>query len=376
LIAAGMNRAINGGEGGLQIRVAVENGVIVNAALTSTRPVNACSILVGRRINDAMILLPRLFSLCSVAQAVAGLIAAEAALGFTPAPAQVAARRLLVAAEALEQTVWRILLDWPRCVGAIPALDALKRVRPMLTSLRPLLFPSPGWNRIGGAELAPNHAELAAALDGIECVVNEAVLGDGRLEDRRSFERWLRTAMTPAAVTLRCVNDGHLAHFGRCAVMPLSEFDPNAIGETGALARLWLHPLMTALRADYGNGLLTRLTARVIESGVLVAELRSQALALSADPGMARAETVSGAGLGVVECARGRLIHRLVVAEGWVRDYNISAPTEWNFHPQGSLVCGLTGASVTPNTTIRQAIELLITALDPCVGFELVIEAR
>ena len=369
---------INGGEGRLQIRVTVENGVIVNVTLTSTRPLNACSLLIGRRLGDAITLLPRLFSLCSTAQAVAGLIAAETALGFTPAPAQVAARRLLVAAEALDQTVWRILLDWPRCVGAVSVLDPLKQLRRVLASLRPLLFPDPAWNRIGGAELTPNHAELAAALDAIESGVNEAVLGDGQWVDRRSFDHWLRTATTPAAVTLRFVDDIKLSNFGRCAVMPLSEFDANTIGETGALARRWRHPLITALRADYGNGLLTRLTARVIESSALIAELRNQALALSADSGIPLAETASrmGMGLGIVECARGRLIHRLVVAEGRVCDYHVLAPTEWNFHPQGSLVCGLTGAPVPVGTTLHQAIELLITALDPCVGFELAIEAR
>ena len=368
--------AINGGEGRLQIRVTVENRVIVNAALTSTRPIHACSLLVGRRIDDAITMLPRLFSLCGVAQAVAGLIAAEAALGFTPAPPQVAARRLLVAAEALDQTVWRILLDWPRCVGAVPVLEPLKRLRRMLTSLRPLLFPDPAWNRIGGARLTPNHVKLAAALGEIESGVNEAVLGGGQLDDRRSFERWLRTATTPAAVTLRFVDDGGLANFGRCAVMPLSTFDAGVIGETGALARLWLHPLITTLRADYGNGLLTRLTARVIESSVLVTELRDQVSMVSADPGMAPVEIASGIGLGWVECARGRLIHRLVVADGRVRDYHVLAPTEWNFHPQGCLMYGLAGASVTLGITVRQAVELLITALDPCVGFDLVIEAR
>jgi hypothetical protein len=368
--------AINGGEGRLQIRVTVENRVIVNAALTSTRPVNACSLLVGRRLDDAMTLLPRLFSVCSTAQAVAGLIAAEAALGFTPAPAQVAARRLLVAAEALDQTVWRILLDWPRCVGAAPALESLKRLRRRLASLRPLLFPDPAWNRIGGARLTPNHVELAVALGEIESGVNEAVLGGEQWDDRRSFERWLRAAMTPAAMTLRFVSDGNLASFGCCAVMPLSEFDADAIGETGALARLWLHPLVTVLRADYGNGILTRLTARVLETSVLVTELRDQTPAINTDPGMMLAEAASGMGLGRVECARGRLIHRLVVVEGRVRDYHILAPTEWNFHPQGCLVRGLVGASMTPGATVRQVIELLITALDPCVGFDLVIEAR
>lgn len=363
-----MNRAINGGEGRLQIRVTVENGVIVNVLLTSTRPVHACSILMGRRLDEAMMMLPRLFSLCSVAQAVAGLTAAESALSLTPAPAQIAARQLLVAAEALDQTVWRILLDWPRCVGAVPAINTLKRLRRMLGSLRLLLFPDPGWNRIGGAPLTPNHAELAAVLDEIESGVHQIVFGSRRLDHRRSFDDWLRTATTPAAVTLCFVDDRGLADFGRSAG------DESGNGETGALARLWRHPLIVALRADYGNGLLTRLAARVIECGILVAELRKQAIRINADPGMARVKTASGCGTGAVECARGRLTHQLTVAEGRVRDYQILAPTEVNFHHDGPLARGLAGASIPQGASLRQAAELLVTALDPCVGFELAVE--
>ncbi len=77
---------VGGGEGSLRIRVQVEAGVIVAVALSSTRPVGMSAALVGREIGAAMRLLPRLFSLCGVAQAVAGLAAAETALGFVPPP--------------------------------------------------------------------------------------------------------------------------------------------------------------------------------------------------------------------------------------------------------------------------------------------------
>lgn len=79
--------------------------------------------------------------------------------------------------------------------------------------------------------------------------------------------------------------------------------------------------------------------------------------------------------MGVVECARGRLVHRVAVAGGRVADYKILAPTEWNFHPEGPLARGLAGAWVGRETAaVRQSIEWLVTALDPCVGCDLVVE--
>ncbi|MFO7640157.1 MAG: nickel-dependent hydrogenase large subunit [Candidatus Competibacteraceae bacterium] len=393
----GIGGAAGSVEGGLRIQVVVEDEIITAVVLTSTRPVNACSILVGRRLAETMTLLPRLFSLCGAAQAVAGLQAAESALDLHVTPAQAAARRMLVVAEALEQTLWRILWDGPSRSGGNPDLAGWKRLRQVLLSLRRLLFPAPIWMRVGGARLVPERAELSAALDEVAAGVHDAVLGrsagDGPLADRPRFERWLRAAETSAAKTLRFARDLGLADFGCSAVEPLPEFAPTRfeqplandadysfcarpnlagrVGETGALARCWEHPLIAALRADYGNGLLVRSTARIVECAALVAGLREQARMLDDEnPETAVTDTASGSGLGVVECARGRLVHWLAVTEGRVSAYRILAPTEWNFHPEGPLTRGLTGARVGPGTNIRQAIELFVTALDPCVAFE------
>lgn len=397
-----MSSTLGTGEGKLRIQVRVEKGVIAAVTLASTRPVSACSVLVGYRLDEALVLLPRLFSLCGVAQAVAGLRAVENALGLAILPSQAAARQLLVTAEALEQTVWRILIDGPRCIGVEPALEVLKPLRRMLAPLRSLLFPDPVWIRIGGARLTPNQAGLTEALNEIARCIERTVLGRTPTEgspwrDRDAFETWIRTSPTPAALIPRWVNEQGLAGFGRGAVEPLPEFDPvwlsrrlandvdysfcarpdylGGVGEAGALARCWTHPLIAALRAEHGNGLLVRLTARAIECAALVAELRDQARTVSAGhPDTPGLESASGSGLGIVECARGRLTHWLAIAEGRVSDYRILAPTEWNFHPEGPLARGLAGMRVKSGARVHRAIELLVMALDPCVGFHLAVD--
>ncbi|MCB1795209.1 MAG: nickel-dependent hydrogenase large subunit [Candidatus Competibacteraceae bacterium] len=395
--------AAGGVEGGLNIRVVVRGDVITAVDVRSSRPVKLCAVLVGRDVDAAMVLLPRLFGVCRIAQTVAGLAAVEAALGVVLPPPQLAARRFLVAAESLEQTAWRLLLDWPCCVGASPALDTLKRLRQLLSILPRKLFPDLAWNHIGGARLAPARADLAAMLDQLQHEIHQVVCGDATrsdwpLTDRRSFERWLRHGSTSAALTLRCLCEQGLADFGRGTVEPLPAFDlaalerrmaaadgyafcarpdlDGAVHETGALARLWRHPLIADLRADHGNGLLARWMARWVEMDGLLAELHAQFALLEAHPGASMAQNGTGTGFGLVESARGCLCHRVAVAAGWVSDYKILAPTEWNFHPEGPLTRGLLGARVAEAAAppVRRAVALLATALDPCVGFELVVD--
>ncbi|HRW65774.1 MAG TPA: hypothetical protein P5032_08500, partial [Candidatus Competibacter sp.] len=70
--------AAGGVEGGLNIRVVVRGDVITAVDVRSSRPVKLCAVLVGRDVDAAMVLLPRLFGVCRIAQTVAGLAAVEA----------------------------------------------------------------------------------------------------------------------------------------------------------------------------------------------------------------------------------------------------------------------------------------------------------
>ena len=79
----------------------------------------------------------------------------------------------------------------------------------------------------------------------------------------------------------------------------------------------------------------------------------------------------AGTGIGQVEAARGHLVHRVVLDDGWVRRYQILAPTEWNFHPAGVVARGLGGLVDSDEPTLRRQAALLINAMDPCVGYDL-----
>ena len=82
-------------------------------------------------------------------------------------------------------------------------------------------------------------------------------------------------------------------------------------------------------------------------------------------------EIGTGRALGFVDTARGRLFHWVEVRDGRVARYRTLAPTEWNFHPSGPLAEGLVGAAADDLAMTRQAVDLFVTAVDPCVGIQL-----
>jgi Ni,Fe-hydrogenase I large subunit len=76
-----------------------------------------------------------------------------------------------------------------------------------------------------------------------------------------------------------------------------------------------------------------------------------------------------------VQTARGLLTHRVVQHAGLIQHYQIVAPTEWNFHPQGTLAQMLRHLQATDTAELSAQAHALITALDPCVAYHLELEA-
>ena len=137
-------------------------------------------------------------------------------------------------------------------------------------------------------------------------------------------------------------------------------------------AALAAHPLIESVKDRYGFGLLARLAACLAELAEIPGRMRALAASLADAELHAEAPARgSGTGLGVAEAARGRLIHAVEIADGVVQRYRILAPTEWNFHPQGAAAKGLAGIALAPSARREALARLFITAVDPCVGYEL-----
>ena len=140
--------------------------------------------------------------------------------------------------------------------------------------------------------------------------------------------------------------------------------------ETGAIARQRQHPLLAAWIDARGRGAGARLVARLIELASLPQQLagKPEAVVKAFNLG-------ENIGMSAIETSRGLLIHVVRLANEKVVDYRIVAPTEWNFHPAGTLVEALVQALTEPSTqaiseaAIAARAEAVCQSLDPCVSF-------
>jgi hypothetical protein len=110
----------------------------------------------------------------------------------------------------------------------------------------------------------------------------------------------------------------------------------------------------------------TRLSARWVEL-IDIAAVDPQTPLHGMAPLLASGALHLGAGQALAWCemARGLLLHWVQLdGDGGVQDYRVLAPTEWNFHPDGTLAKALTALPFA-DTVAAQA---LAAAFDPCVA--------
>jgi hypothetical protein len=348
-------------EGELTVRLGVGANRIRSVAVASTRVTLPPRMTQGRPAADVVRTMPLLFSICGKAQGAAAAGAIDAAQGYVPDSGALARRGDTVRTETIVELVTRLLVDWPRLLGAEPEIGSVARLRQepqtALETSRAIAA-----ERIFGAE--PSNWLAEASLD---CV-----------------ESWTATADTiPARVLRRLLADSLDLGRSDVAAMPAASADaictvlpslddlrfnrtPDWRGrpvETGALARRTRHPLIAALLARDGNTVPTRFVAQLVDLASWLSVDEAASI-----PSVRQHGDGSGVGYGLAETARGLLLHQAEVTDGRVRRYRIIAPTEWNFHPAGALTRGLVDRKVVDSGVARREAGLLVQALDPCVA--------
>ncbi len=147
--------------------------------------------------------------------------------------------------------------------------------------------------------------------------------------------------------------------------------------ETGAIARQLAsgHPLVRDAVVRHGGTVYTRVLARVLELALVVPAMERwlQQLAVG-EPYCASAELPDeGVGVGLGEAARGSLGHWVQVRRGRIENYQIVAPTSWNFSPRdaagtpGALEQALVGTPVVDGEATPVAVQHVVRSFDPCM---------
>lgn len=341
-------------------KITIDLGQDGTVQLRSNRRVDVGKLLTGRHPDEALALLPMIFSLCGQAH----VAAARQALAYPGSKAEARTLALAVLAENAREHLLRIALGW--------RVDEVVNDMP-LHDLAALVV---GMKAAAGDEMAERIAagQLSELL--ATCVFGSAPEEFLELSTATSFQGWIAQSQSAAAkfIATVCRNGWH--DLGAAPTHYLPDLSPHLLTarllepsytqapdwlgqprETGPLARQHAHPLVAALISKYGTGLLARLVARLIDLAKIPAQMR-QTTAISA----------GGPGFGIVETARGRLIHTAKLQGGAIVDYRILAPTEWNFHPEGAAVQALGALPQGPDWAEKAGV--LVQAIDPCVDFE------
>lgn len=381
-------------EGQLTIDLYRNGNGSCRAEIASTRPVDIARLFHGKTASETLATVPLLFSICAKAQAAACVAALEQASGLDAPQATRLARQMVVLAETAREHVLRIALDWPGFAGSdAPPLDARVMMR-FVGDVQQALFGA-GDAFALSAQPEPDQetasrliSEFAAFLEtGIFGEPLEVWLQRGSVDDVNSWAARGETvavrlvhevtakgwagAGAAAESFLPNVPDAALLNGGGPLAAPAA-WDSAPL-ETSCLSRQAGRGAVAALRAQYGTGLLTRLTARLTELALLpgqLTELLEQIPEELGNPERPPKDAANGAGAAQVEAARGRLVHMARLRGGVVANYRILAPTEWNFHPQGPAAQSLSRLAGADEAVLKAQAGLLVNAIDPCVGYE------
>jgi len=368
----------------------------VGSAAGQTERPAAASLLRGKTPDEAAALVPRLFSLCGKAQQ-AVCVAACAVAGGLPGKPSPAVRRALLA-EAGQEHLWRLLLDWPRLLGAPAAEVGFARWHRRLAAWARETADAGGGTASGdeGPRATDPDVQTAAALAGF---LQDEVLGvsvadflAGQLPAAGALAGRLLAALPPLShcatplperprllphrAAHDWARDPALAD-GGFARAPVWDGAP---AETGALARQQARPAVAGALAD-GQGVRARLLARLCDLAELPARLAADSAGVAAAAAggvLVRLDAASvqpGGGLACTDTARGLLIHQVRLAAGRIADYRVIAPSEWNFHPAGRWRRELDGLPASTPQEAEARARQLVLALDPCVPLHLELNA-
>lgn len=372
-------------EGKIGLRLSWDGSHITGTSITPRTLPAIGALLRGKQPSQALQIIPAIFSLCGKAQAAAAAAALDAAQsgGVADVPPW---RERLVLMEALQELLWRFLLDLPRLAGIPPDVQSLASLRRRFAALAAPGIEEADWRRqlceiaseAGAALLGSGMAALREAPDEQALL---AVLDKAHTVTGTSLLRCHQLSIPAVSCTATLMPPVHPEHL-HAVLLPALAHDPDfallphwngQCMETGSLARMQDHPLIRTLLRDAGPSPFVRLIARLHEIPQLFADLLAEAP--RGQRWVQGFSSARGVGVGWVQNARGLLLHHVALdAQGAISAYRIVAPTEWNFHPAGPCAKGLTGCAAASQDQARSRAEWLVQALDPCVSHQIEVD--
>lgn len=150
----------------------------------------------------------------------------------------------------------------------------------------------------------------------------------------------------------------------------------NKVMETGSLARQFIkgESLAQSLVNSTGANIHNRMVARLVELAKLTLQIELWLADITPQQPFCNPLELpkDGQGIGLSEAARGSLGHWMTVENGKISNYQIVAPTSWNFSPRDNQ--GVPGALELSLAQLpyqseqeKQMLQHIIRSFDPCM---------
>jgi len=385
---------MNSVEGKLLISIFPESKMDSKVTIASSRPLTISKMFIGKTPEQVLAIIPMMFNICGVAQSRAALSAMMQTLHCPIHPKLDCAREILLNIEIAKEHLLRIFLDWPKLLNIEYHNKELQYISRMNNNFCEAMFAS-------RKAFTLNHTEFEAhkleeLIEGLEQFLALNVFSsstqDWLSHNSETLTCWAELEETLAAKAINHVRQFQLTALNNLSCNHLPELkeelllkrldtenaqqfinQPDWSGkyyETTSLSRQQGHSLLNSLSEDSQNFLLLRWVARLVELAHVPQKLK-ELHSIIRQSDVAAKISLSETGLSQIESARGRLIHRVKIEDELISQYQILAPTEWNFHPKGILAQSLARLNTLDKNELNTMSHLLINAVDPCVGYDL-----
>ena len=385
-------------EGEIKINVAGKSGQVESVSITSSRPLHITQFFKGKSIDTVADLINTLYHLCNTAHRFSFLRLLDSSGVIKLSKNEISAYQLLLDMETIREHSFSIATKWGQ--GSDRSVDTnIVNLLTILKEISTTLFS-------GADPLSLVDKELQAFNSIDELIIKlENQLGllliDAHPEsmhpflDYDSFNHWLQNSNSQSAVFLNYLKEHQFDDLGNVEAFHLPDFDPqgisvllqnadfikqpmyqNTIFETTPYSRQSEHQLIKQLFSIYGNGLFTRAVAQLLEVFELLNNIKHNYTDIKFEKISYEIQRFGGESNALVqlEAARGRLFHQISVQDDKIDSYQILAPTEWNFHPQGVLNRMIETLTYKNEEDLIDKIKLLVNTVDPCVGYSIEID--
>jgi len=362
----------------------------VDSSISSSRPTHAARLFTGKSIEQTIQTLPLLFSICGKAQTITAVRAIESAQQRPATDAIESHRQALVTLESLREHSLHILKDWPIFINEEVRYSDISTISSDFNTI----FWSIDFKQLLNSRLKSKDitSEQKRIWQRYKENLIKLIFADSQVDWNPStleqIDDWAEKQQTTAGRLIYWLQQQPWQHAGSSTISLLPDIDQAQLitrlcnkqenfvaqpdWQSQCYESSWLNqqqhqPLVSQAIAQFGNGIYTRLIARLIT----VAELIKQLDIFFTDQQHLNSPISKQTGLAHIDAARGRLTHYVELEADTIIDLHILAPTEWNFHPQGVAAHSLRSLDNSDVDLLRLQADLLIHAIDPCVGYQL-----